>query len=87
MAVTVKVTLAPAVTVWLAGWPVMAGAMIAYAFADRILIDGLVEGVAKGVKRTGAWFSDMQTGDAGWYGTLVGLGAVVVIALSIWMGR
>jgi NADH-quinone oxidoreductase subunit L len=67
--------------------PVMAFAVMAYAFADHLVIDGLVESSASGAKRVGAWFAGFQNGDVGWYGTLVGLSAMLVIALTIWMGR
>jgi len=67
--------------------PVMTAAAIAYEFADRIVIDGIVEGAGRGARRLGEYASGLQNGDVSWYGTLVGLGAVVVIALSIWMAR
>jgi len=35
----------------------------------------------------GSWLADLQNGDVQFYTALVGLGAVLVIAATIWLGR
>jgi NADH-quinone oxidoreductase subunit L len=67
--------------------PVMASAMLAYAFVDRIVIDGIAEGSGRVAKRIGEAFSALQNGDVQFYTALVGLGTVLVIAATIWLGR
>jgi hypothetical protein len=65
----------------------MASAMLAYAFLDRIVIDGVAEGGGRMAKRIGEAFADVQNGDVQFYTALVGLGAVIAIAATIWLGR
>jgi NADH-quinone oxidoreductase subunit L len=67
--------------------PAMASAMLAYAFLDRIVIDGVAEGGGRMAKRIGEAFADVQNGDVQFYTALVGLGAVIAIAATIWLGR
>jgi NADH-quinone oxidoreductase subunit L len=67
--------------------PVAGAARLAYAFIDGVVIDGIVEGIGEGASGMGAYFSRLQNGDVAWYGTLIGLGAVLVIAATIWLGR
>jgi NADH-quinone oxidoreductase subunit L len=67
--------------------PVVATAVLAYAFVDRIVIDGIAEGSARLAKNVGERFSGLQNGDVQFYTALVGLGTVLVIAATIWLGR
>lgn len=67
--------------------PVMASAMLAYALVDRIVIDGVAEGTGRLARRVGKAFSGLQNGDVQFYTALVGLGAVLAIAATIWLGR
>jgi NADH-quinone oxidoreductase subunit L len=67
--------------------PVARLARLAYAFVDGVAIDGVVEGTAKVATGVGGFFSKLQNGEIGWYGTLMGLGTVLVIAATIWLGR
>ncbi|MCE5191678.1 MAG: NADH-quinone oxidoreductase subunit L [Actinomycetia bacterium] len=77
--------------------PVTAAAQGLYAFFDRAVFDGIVEGSAVVSRKLGAWFARLQTGDGQRYAVLMGLGAVVLVALAIspgaletilgWLGR
>lgn len=59
----------------------------AYAVFDRRIVDGVVQGVARGVGRIGAELNELQSGDGSLYAALVGAGAVLLVALSLWAGR
>jgi NADH-quinone oxidoreductase subunit L len=67
--------------------PVMSFAMLSYAFFDRIVIDGIVEGSARAAKAVGAWFTGLQNGDVQWYAALVAAGGLLAVTLSWWMGQ
>jgi hypothetical protein len=54
---------------------------------DRRIVDGVVQGVARGVGRIGAELNELQSGDGSLYAALVGAGAVLLVALSLWAGR
>jgi hypothetical protein len=61
--------------------------MLSYAFFDRIVIDGIVEGSARAAKAVGAWFTGLQNGDVQWYAALVAAGGLLAVTLSWWMGQ
>ena len=77
--------------------PVMALASGVYGLADRLLFDGLAEGVGALVRSGGRQVSKLQTGDGQWYAAMMGAGVVALIALSTspgvvqtvlsWLGR
>jgi NADH-quinone oxidoreductase subunit L len=67
--------------------PVLRASGAAYAFADRVVIDGAVEGAGAGARWLGRLASRLQTGDAQWYVALMGLGVVAMMAVAILAGR
>jgi NADH-quinone oxidoreductase subunit L len=67
--------------------PTISLAMLSYAFVDRIVIDGIVEGSGRAAKALGAWLSRLQSGDAQWYAALVAAGGLLAVSLAWWMGR
>ncbi|MFA5845072.1 MAG: NADH-quinone oxidoreductase subunit L [Coriobacteriia bacterium] len=54
---------------------------------DRRVIDGAVEGTAKGARRAGGLVSALQSGDAQWYAALMAAGVIVMLALGTWVSR
>ncbi|MDO8914748.1 MAG: NADH-quinone oxidoreductase subunit L [Coriobacteriia bacterium] len=67
--------------------PVAAVARLAYGFVDGVAIDGVVEGTASAASGLGGLLARLSNGEIGWYGTLMGLGTVLVIAATIWLAR
>jgi NADH-quinone oxidoreductase subunit L len=67
--------------------PTVSLAMLAYAFVDRIVIDGIVEGSGRAAKALGSWLSELQNGDVQWYSALVAAGGVLAVTLAWWLGR
>jgi NADH-quinone oxidoreductase subunit L len=60
---------------------------VVYQALDRLVIDGLVEGLGSGARRLGAYFTRLQNGDGQWYSALIGAGVIVLIAISVWVVR
>jgi NADH-quinone oxidoreductase subunit L len=58
-----------------------------WALVDRLVIDGIVEGSAVFVAWLGSLASEMQTGDAQWYGMAIAVGIAVLLAVTVWVGR
>ncbi len=67
--------------------PALAIARITYGFFDRLVVDGAVEGIGGLARRFGDAFSRLQSGDAQWYVTLIGVGVLLMLVASVWMGR
>ncbi len=67
--------------------PSMTIARVTYAFFDRLLIDGAAEGSGALARRVGAALASLQTGDAQWYVTLIGVGVLLILVATVWMGR
>ncbi len=67
--------------------PSVATARVAYAFVDRLLIDGVVEGTGALAGRLGQMFAELQNGDGQWYATLIAVGVVLMLVATMWMGR
>ncbi len=77
--------------------PAAAVAKGLYSVLDRSIFDGIAEGLATLSTSLGKAFARLQTGDAQRYAALMGLGAIVLIALAItpgavetivgWLGR
>jgi NADH-quinone oxidoreductase subunit L len=67
--------------------PSVVAARVLWAVVDRYIIDGTVEGSAKVASWLGSVGSEMQAGDAQWYGAAIALGVAVMLAVTIWVGR
>lgn len=67
--------------------PAIALARASFAFIDRLLIDGVVEGTGSLARRLGEGLARLQSGDAQWYATLIGVGVLVMLVATVWMGR
>jgi NADH-quinone oxidoreductase subunit L len=67
--------------------PTTAIARVTDAIADRLAIDGIAEGVASTASRIGGLFTEIQSGDAQWYGALMATGVVVLVAAAVWLVR
>jgi NADH-quinone oxidoreductase subunit L len=67
--------------------PTTAIARVTDAMADRVAIDGIAEGVASVASRIGGLFTEIQSGDAQWYGALMATGVVVLVAAAVWLVR
>jgi len=67
--------------------PTVVVARTAWAFIDRWLIDGTVEGAAAVVRWISTSSSDMQSGDVQWYGAVIVVGIALMLAMSVWLGR
>ncbi|HEY3318181.1 MAG TPA: NADH-quinone oxidoreductase subunit L [Coriobacteriia bacterium] len=67
--------------------PVLALAGVSYERADRDAIDAAAEGVGRGARGLGALLARLQSGDAQWYGALIGAGVVLLAAAALWAGR
>ena len=63
--------------------PVTAISNWLYGFLDRKVIDGAAEGVPVVVRFVGQALSAVQTGDGQWYASIMGAGAVLLIALLL----
>jgi NADH-quinone oxidoreductase subunit L len=67
--------------------PAVTLSRIVYAFIDRLFIDWVVEGVAVLSAWIGRAFARLQNGDAQWYATLIAVGMLIVLVMTIWAGR
>jgi NADH-quinone oxidoreductase subunit L len=67
--------------------PATAAARITYAFVDRLVIDGAVEGTGGLTRWVGKGLAALQTGDGQWYVTLIGVGVLLLLVATVWMGR
>ena len=67
--------------------PFTAAARFTDAMGDRLLIDGLAEGVASLTSRLGALMTDIQNGDGQWYSSLMVTGVVLLVAAVVWLVR
>jgi NADH-quinone oxidoreductase subunit L len=63
--------------------PVVGVAIFAYAFVDRLVIDGLAEGVGRAASVAGRWFAEIQNGDGQWYAALLATGVVILLCAAI----
>jgi NADH-quinone oxidoreductase subunit L len=66
--------------------PVVVGCRVLWAWGDRFVVDGIVEGTARWVLRAGTWLSTLQSGDAQEYATAIALTVTVMLLATIWMG-
>lgn len=62
--------------------PVTAFSAGLYALVDRLVFDGLAEGLAWLARRVGRGLAGLQTGDGQWYAALMGAGVIALIALT-----
>ncbi|MBE0416470.1 MAG: NADH-quinone oxidoreductase subunit L [Coriobacteriia bacterium] len=67
--------------------PVIGVSRVLYDFVDRRVVDGIAEGAAPGARGLGRVFTSLQSGDAQWYATMLGAGAVALLALVSYVGR
>ncbi len=67
--------------------PSVTAARVTYAFFDRLVIDGIAEGTAAVARWVGAAFAKLQNGDGQWYATLIGVGVLLLLVATVWMGR
>ncbi|MBW6467782.1 MAG: NADH-quinone oxidoreductase subunit L [Coriobacteriia bacterium] len=67
--------------------PVASASQFLYRFVDRQAVDGIAEGTAPFARRVGRAFSSLQSGDAQWYATMLGAGAVALLAVVSYIGR
>jgi NADH-quinone oxidoreductase subunit L len=67
--------------------PSVAVARFTYAVVDRLIVDGVVEGAAGVASRVGAMLSRLQNGDAQWYTAMIGIGVLLLLVMTVWMGR
>ncbi len=67
--------------------PVNATSRVLYSGADRRVIDAFVEGTASAARRMGRGLASLQSGDTQWYATMLGAGAVALLALVSYVGR
>jgi len=67
--------------------PSVSVARFAFAFVDRLVVDGIVEGVGGLAWRVGSLLARLQSGDAQWYSAMIGIGVVLLLIASVWMGR
>jgi NADH-quinone oxidoreductase subunit L len=67
--------------------PVAAVSRALYEFVDRKVVDGIAEGTAPLARGLGRAFSSLQSGDAQWYATMLGAGAVALLALVSYLGQ
>lgn len=54
---------------------------------ERLVIDGAVRGVARALEWAGGEAAEMQSGETSLYAAMVGVGAVLMVALALWLGR
>jgi NADH-quinone oxidoreductase subunit L len=62
--------------------PIVTLALFAYAFVDRLVIDGIVEGSARNANRLGGWLTKLQDGDGQRYAALVAAGTIVLVVVA-----
>jgi NADH-quinone oxidoreductase subunit L len=67
--------------------PTVIVARTAWAFVDRWLIDGTVEGSAAAVRWISGSMRDLQNGDVQWYGAVIVVGVTLMLAATVWLGR
>jgi NADH-quinone oxidoreductase subunit L len=67
--------------------PSKSAAKIAYGFFDRLVIDGAAEGAGGLARWVGRGLAALQTGDGQWYATLIGVGVLLLLVATVWMGR
>jgi NADH-quinone oxidoreductase subunit L len=67
--------------------PAVAIARATDAIGDRMLIDGIAEGVASLASRVGGLFAEVQSGDGQWYAALMATGVVLLVAAAVWLVR
>jgi len=58
-----------------------------WAFGDRLVVDGAVEGSARVVRGIGRRFSALQRGDGQVYATAIVVGFVIMLVATVWIGR
>ncbi len=62
-------------------------ASVAVARFDRAVVDGAVMSVPKAVRALGRVVNDMQTGEGPLYASLTAVGALLLVAIALWVGR
>jgi NADH-quinone oxidoreductase subunit L len=67
--------------------PVIAGCRALWAVADRLVIDGAVEGSAWLSKRASKALSGLQNGDGQAYAATIAVGVMLMLAFAVWLGR
>ena len=67
--------------------PTAAIARATDAMGDRLVIDGIAEGVAALASRVGGLFAEVQSGDGQWYAALMATGVVLLVAAAVWLVR
>ncbi|MDP2183194.1 MAG: NADH-quinone oxidoreductase subunit L [Actinomycetota bacterium] len=58
-----------------------------YRAVDRVVVDGVAEGVGGLARSVGRVLTLLQNGDGQWYAALLGAGAAMLVALMYWVGR
>jgi NADH-quinone oxidoreductase subunit L len=58
-----------------------------WAFGDRMVADGVSEGLGREARRIGRGLSIMQTGDAQGYATVIAVAVMVMLLVTVWAGR
>jgi len=73
------------------GWavlrPVASVSRLLYEGVDRKVVDRVAEGTASFARGLGHALASLQSGDAQWYATMLGAGAVALLALVSYVGR
>ena len=67
--------------------PVVGVSNALYAVVDRRIVDPIAEGTAAVARGIGRVLTTLQSGDVQWYATMLGAGAVALLALVSYVGR
>ena len=67
--------------------PVAGVSRLLYAVVDRRVVDAVAEGSAVAARAVGKTLTSLQSGDVQWYATMLGAGAVALLALVSYIGR
>lgn len=67
--------------------PVLWSSRILWAVGDRMIADGSAESAARAARGIGRRLSQLQTGNAQSYSTAIVVGVLLLLAVSVWVGR
>ncbi len=67
--------------------PVIGVAAISYVLVERVIIDGIVEGIGRATRRLGHGAAELQNGDPQRYAAWIAVGAIAAVAVTVWLGR
>jgi NADH-quinone oxidoreductase subunit L len=67
--------------------PVAVASRALYTGVDRRVVDAVAEGSAVAARAVGKTLTSLQSGDVQWYATMLGAGAVALLALVSYIGR